>query len=278
VAEEGIPYLEDPMNTSPRFLRARLRHDLLPLLSAHSPGFAEEMLAIAERAATWRREVERLLDVCGLQRSADGHRLTVPVQVLEQTTEGGRAVLWPAICARIGVTLDANGTRAAVRFTTSQRRGAHIEVKGGALILRRCEARGEVFEVRRRAPARETPSAWDGLSDALPPRFGRWRFRRLGVEPFAADAWSMALPAGAPVVVRTWAAGDRIRTTSAPAGRRVTRYFSESRVPVPDRPSWPIVLVNDEPAWVPGVCRALAAPSRPGRSDLIWYRCEREFD
>lgn len=280
VADERIPYLEDPMNTDRRLQRVRVRHDLLPMLTEARPSFAAEWLSLAEQAAQWRRDVDRFLDQQGLQVSADGTQATIPSHVLDDTTPEGRAVLWPAICARAGVTLDAAGTHAAVRFTTTRRRGAQLPLAGGALLLRRREASHEVFDVRRQAPAPGPAFAWQGTSDALPPRFGRWRFRRLGVgaSPSGGDPWTMALPSGHPVVVRAWAAGDRIVTMGAPAGRRVTRYFSESRIPVPDRPSWPIVLIADEPVWVPGVCCAAAAPSRPGRSDLIWYRCERERD
>lgn len=278
VESEALLYLEDPMNASLRFLRGRVRHEWLPSFAQTTPGFAEAMLALGERAAAWRRDVEHLLDASGIAVHASGGRLTVPARVLEQTTDGGRAVLWPAICARVGVTLDANGTRAAVGFTMSQRRGAHITLAGGATIERRHDGRGDLFEVRRAASHVAMWSVYEGPSDALPPRFGRWRFRRLGVEPLAHDAWCIGLPAGTPVVVRPWTEGDRIRTAGAPAGRRVTRYFTESRVPVLDRPSWPVILVAGEPVWIPGVCRGLAAPSRPGRPELIWYRCEREFD
>lgn len=278
VESEGLPYLEDPMNASFRYLRGRVRHQLLPALEAASPGFAQDMLAIGERAAAWRRDVERFLDASGVSVQADGTRCVVLARVLEQTTEAGRGVLWPAICARAGVTLDAHGTRAAVRFTTAGRCGAHITLAGGATISRRRDARGEVFEVRRIAAPAVVAAPFVGLADALPPRFGRWRFRRLGVEPLAGDLWCIGLPADTPVVVRWWHEGDRVRTAGAPAGRRVTRYFTESRIPVLDRPTWPVLLVGHELAWIPGVCRGLAAPSRPGRSDLIWYRCEREFD
>jgi tRNA(Ile)-lysidine synthase len=277
VASEGLPFLDDPTNASLRFLRGRVRHELLPALERVSPGFAESMLALGERAAAWRRDVERYLDDCGVVVSPDGLRCTVSARVLDQTTVEGRGVLWPAICARAGVTLDASGTRAAVRFTTSRRLGAHIMLAGGGTIARHRDARGDLFEVRRTAVPRG-PLVFEGQTDALPPRFGRWRFRRLGVEPLASDAWSIGLPAGRPTVIRPWAEGDRIRTAGAPAGRRVTRYFSESRVPVLDRPTWPVLLVDGEPVWIPGVCRGLAAPSRPGRPELIWYRCEREFD
>ena len=278
VESESLPYLEDPMNASLNFLRGRVRHEVLPVFEHHAPGFGEAMLAIGERAAQWRREVEALVDASAVQVNAEGTRASIPARVLEQTTDAGRGVLWPAICARVGVTLDANGTRAAVRFTTSDRAGAHITLAGGATIARRRDQRGDVFEVRR-APTRDTSwSVFEGVASALPSRCGRWRFRRLGVEPLAKDAWCIGLPADTPVVVRPWHPGDRIKTPGAPAGRRVTRYFTESRVSVLERPEWPVLLVAGEPVWIPGVCRGLAAPSRPGRPELIWYRCEREFD
>lgn len=275
--DEGIPYLEDPMNADLAYTRARLRHRLLPMLVEASEGFADEMLALGDQAASWRREVDQYLDANGVAAASDGRRLVVRASLLTETTPDGQAILWPAICARAGITLDARGTQAAVRFTTSARRGAHIELAGGVVILCRGDARGTVFEVRRGGVA-APGGVWSGPASSLPGRWGRFRIRRLGVEPLASDAWSIGLPVSASVVIRPWQEGDRIQSHGAPAGRRVTRYFSESRVPVPDRSEWPVLLVEDEVAWVPGVCRGLAAPSRPGRSELIWYRCEPEFD
>lgn len=277
VAEERIPYLEDPMNATLAFTRARLRHDVLPMLIAASEGFADDMLAISDRAASWRRELDQFLDAHGVAPAVDGRRLVIPASLLTETTPAGQAVLWPALCARVGITLDARGTQAAVRFSNTVRRGAHIELAGGVVILCRGDARGTLFEVRR-AGTCSRGERWIGSASALPSRWGRFRLRRLGVEPLASDAWSIGLPVSAAVAIRPWQEGDRIRTRGAPAGRRVTRYLSESRVPVPDRSEWPVLLVDDEVAWVPGVCRGVAAPSRPGRSELIWYRCEPEFD
>lgn len=286
---EKVAYLEDPMNVSRAFLRARVRHELLPALEAATPGFAHEMLALADQAASWRRDVERLVDAIGVTVSPSCARVSCPAAALEVTSREGRGVLWPAICARAGVTLNAKGTRELVQFTTAGRRGATVRVSGGAIVLRRAASTGEPlgdrFEVRRLPRARplHEPRSWLGISDTLPPRFGRFRWRSLHTAPPPAngaqpDLWIMGLPRGEQVALRFWTAGDRIRTGGAPAGRRVTRYFSEAHVPALDRPCWPVVLVNNEPVWVPGVCRGLAAPSRPGWPEVIWYRCEPEFD
>ncbi len=278
--QEKVPFLEDPMNASPAFLRSRLRHELLPALEAATPGFGEEMLATAERAAAWRRDVEALVDASGIVVSASGDRVSVPATAFSDTSPSGHGVLWPAICARAGVTLDARGTRELVRFTTAGRVGSSVMVSGGGVILRRAalpdETRGERFEVRRTPQSLRGDGlkGWKGTGGALPPRFARFRLRRLLEAPATDSAWVMGLPRTLPVELRVWSAGDRILKAGAQAGRRVTRYFSEARVPALDRPGWPVVLVDNELVWVPGVCRGLAAPSRPGWSELIWYRCD----
>lgn len=277
VNEEAIEWVQDPTNASPRYLRGRVRHQLLPALEAAAPSIGTDLLALAERAAAWRRDLDAWLAAVGLEVTSEGTRATLPAAVLERTTPEGQAVVWAALCAHAGVVLDAHGTRAVLRFTSTRRRGAAIPLAGGATVLRRGEGASDhdVFEVRRAQPERGA-LAWSGAVDALPARVGGWRFRRLGTAPDAHDGWSAALPKGAPVVVRAWAPGDRIRTAGAPAGRRVARYLSEARVPALDRPQWPVVVVDNEVSWVPGVCRSGAAPSRSGRPELIWFRCERE--
>jgi hypothetical protein len=140
-----------------------VRHELLPALEAAAPGFSDGMLAIADQAASWRREVERFVDAIGVDAiggevAPSLERVSCPADALERTSVEGRGVLWPAICARAGVTLDAKGTRELVKFTTAGRRGSSIRVSGGALVLRRGatpgEGAGDRFEVRRMSPPR----------------------------------------------------------------------------------------------------------------------------
>ncbi|MEQ1693858.1 MAG: tRNA lysidine(34) synthetase TilS, partial [Gemmatimonas sp.] len=192
-----------------------------------------------------------------------------------------RAVLWPACFARLGVVLDARGTQELVRFNMSRRRGAYVALAGGAVAMRVGERNAESFELRRRAFAITPEWDWSGGAGLVPSRLGQWRFRRLASADErggANDHAVFGLPVGALVTIRSWRAGDRIRTAGAPAGRRVTRYFSDAHVPALDRSGWPVVLVGDALLCVPGLCRSVAAPHRPGTPDSIWYRCEREPD
>jgi tRNA(Ile)-lysidine synthase len=50
--EHRVPHVDDPSNHNPRFLRVRVRHELLPLLRELSPGIIEHLCNIADEL-TW---------------------------------------------------------------------------------------------------------------------------------------------------------------------------------------------------------------------------------
>jgi tRNA(Ile)-lysidine synthase len=54
----GLPHAHDPSNRDPRYLRARVRHQLLPLLEQENPRLSEHLAALSEDA----REVAQLLE------------------------------------------------------------------------------------------------------------------------------------------------------------------------------------------------------------------------
>ncbi len=280
VVAEGVPYLDDPANADRRHQRVRLRIDLLPAIERVDPGFGAAMRDLGERAAAWRRDADALAARLPWRQVAAG-TWQLPRDAVAGWTEEMLAVVWPALLAPLGVTLTGDGTRRLLRFTIGHARAGELRLPGGVVVVRA----GAVFEVRlpeatavrdaaRRAAARSCVAgatlAWPG-----------WRFHRVAAP--ACDATSLAdcslaaFPEGAALEVRSWQPGDRIATPRMEAGRRISRYLSEAGVPRRDRSGWPVVLADGEVAWVPGICRGLAAPHRSGRSDLIWYRSEREF-
>lgn len=287
---ERVPFVDDPTNHTHRYFRSRVRLDLLPALERVHPGFSGEMLELGDRAARLRKVVEAFVADFDIRAAPDGappDAIMFPVEALAGIAEEGLAVLWPALMARSGVALNRRGTGALVRFTARSRTGHALELAGKSSVVRVRIGDTEFFELRpgsdlrsalraggwtRSAPALVSPS-----SAALPRRFGQWRFTPVtGVQQADAEHWLMPIPDGVRCDVRAFRFGDRIITAGAPAGRRVARYLSEAHVPAVDRPHWPVVLIGEEIVWVPGVCRSFAAPNRPGRPAVTWYRCERE--
>jgi tRNA(Ile)-lysidine synthase len=281
----AVRWVEDPGNASPRHLRNRLRHALLPALEAARPGTRRWLLTLGREAAAWRAEAEALAAAIPVTRGADG-ALHVALPGLAGYDAEGLAVVWPALAARGGVRLDRRGTARLVAFTIrvaaeATAVGAGIPLAGGVEVVVRRGPRvpggraAETELVLRRSAAvgRRVPAVPGPVRLADGVQLGAWRFRA-GGEAVGA-LWSARLPADRPLVVRAWRPGDRIRAAGrggvGGAARRVKRYLAEARIPGSERPRWPVVVAScgeagaagEEVLWVPGVCRSDAATDRP---------------
>lgn len=130
-----LRFVEDPSNASTRFLRNRVRRELLPALELAAPGFAGEMLALSKRAALWRASVEALVDSL-VSTHHSPRAIVVPASAVAGFRAGELAVVWPAIAGRVGVSLDWRGTERLVAFTASGRPGGRMPLSGGAQVHR----------------------------------------------------------------------------------------------------------------------------------------------
>lgn len=135
--ERGVPFIEDPSNRSRAHLRNRVRLDFLPAVAQVRPNFAPEMLRIARRAAEWREAVDAIVDAFPVER-LNGRTLRVAGDSLRAYDADALQILWPAIAARVGVTMDRRGTERAAAFTMNAAggRGRVIQVSGGVEIER----------------------------------------------------------------------------------------------------------------------------------------------
>jgi tRNA(Ile)-lysidine synthase len=263
---QGLAWIEDPSNDSRRFLRNRVRHDLLPAMRRVQPGIEEDLLKVARRAARWRVEVEAAAGEVVLAQSNNGETsLDVAAQALTSYSLGQLSVLWPALAARIGVTLDRRGTARLAAFTASGRVGARIQLSGGWQVVR---ARDR-FELRHGGPDAPTVSP---IGAAGVVGWGSWSFRPSDGR-VRSDVWSAWLPTDLPVRVRVWQAGDAMSVQSGSPARKVKELLSDAGVTGYERARWPVVLAGDQIVWIPGVSRSDAATERSGRPGLA-FLCE----
>jgi tRNA(Ile)-lysidine synthase len=260
-AREKLEWVEDPGNARPDHLRNRIRHHLLPALTRVRPALGDELLALSARAAELRAEVDALIDrdfALECQKGA----VRVAREALCAYGAESLALLWPAVAARAGVTLDRRGTDRLVSFTISERGGARIQLSGG---FEAALHRGSII-VRRAAT--NPPGAALTLQGAV--SLGHFRFH--ASEEDVVSLWSAKLPAQKKLTVRSWNPGDRM----VPAGgdaRRVKGLLRDAGIDAASRIAWPVVLADDEIVWVPGVRRSAAASARSGRP-VVTYHCE----
>lgn len=137
-ATSGVEWIDDPTNVDRRYARNRIRHDLLPALRRASPSIDGDLLAIGERAAAWRHELESVIDArLRFVADPDAGTLDVPRESLAGHSPDALGILWPALLARVGLAADRRGTRRLVAFTTEGSTGQRIQLSGGWTVYRR---------------------------------------------------------------------------------------------------------------------------------------------
>lgn len=270
--DNAVEWLEDPTNRSPRFLRNRVRRDLLPALRRVRPTVDEELLSLAKCAAVWRRDLAALVDggigYAVAKDECSKPMLDVAAEDLVGYSGPMLGSVWPELASRIGVTLDARGTRRASEFTISSRVGGRIQLSGGWELIRS----RTTYELRAMPAGKGPPIDSAPLQVSLV--WDRWSFRTCEREG-ARDPWTAALPADRPLAVRAWRPGDRLTITrdGRLIARKVKYFLSDAGISGHIRPRWPVVVTGDEIVWIPGVRRSDAATARSGRP-VVTYVCD----
>jgi tRNA(Ile)-lysidine synthase len=265
-AKMRIRHFADPTNASRAYLRNRIRLDIMPALLSADPALRGELLDIGRRAARWRVELERMVgDMLPPLRGGGRSETRVASAPLQELTSQSLAVVWPVIAARVGVALDRRGIARLVELTERGRIGSAVQISGGWQVRRL----DEEFELTRG----DHPLPGDAELDALAVvEWGEWSFR---AAPDDGSSWSATLPAGRSCVVRSWAPGDRMRVGGG-TFRKVKRLLSDAGIRGSRRVGWPVVLVDGEIRWIPGVGRSDAATERSGRPGVSFH-CDRGY-
>jgi tRNA(Ile)-lysidine synthase len=144
-ARVGIPFVDDPSNSDPVYLRNRLRADFIAAAERARPGFREELVAVGRRAAAWRAQLAELVDGMGARRTGDA--VVVGAEPLVSLTPEGLAVVWPEVAGRAGFVLDRRGVERLAAWTVRARPGQRIPLSGGVA----AERTARTFVVRRGA-------------------------------------------------------------------------------------------------------------------------------
>lgn len=261
-----LAWIDDPSNASTRYLRNRLRRDLLPALRRARPSIDDELLSSARDAAGWRDDVEAFVgEHVVTRRIGENAGLDVDASSLAGYSGDGLSILWPAIVARVGLALDRRGTARLAAFTGQCRVGSRVQLSGGWEVVRSRDA----FQLRAsgHGQSAEAPLV---LSSTL--NWGAWTFRPATSED-GADSWSAWLPVDRPLVVRPWQPGDAMADRAGKPARKVKHFLSDGGVTGHERAGWPVVLAGDQIVWIPGIRRGDAATARPGRPGLAFV-CE----
>jgi tRNA(Ile)-lysidine synthase len=267
-----LPALADPTNADRRFLRNRIRHELIPLLERdYQPGaraLLHRSAEILRDEEDWLQDLIRpLLDQAVTARRPG--RITLAAEAL--------AGLAPAAQRRV--------VRAGLRLLRDDlRRIAFVHIEEILSLVKRTGDGGPLhlpagLRVRRRGDGIEMGCGEAGRGRERPPKgFGDYSYDMAGcgvvrvaetgdcialseigpgtaIDPAAAGPLIAFLDGSAiafPVVVRNVRAGDRFSPLGAGGTQKLKKFFIDNKVPRDQRRRCPLLVSRGRILWVAG--------------------------
>jgi len=241
---------EDESNLDHRFLRNRLRHELLPLLEReYNPKIRRLLNDFADTSRAeedyWRELADReaASRTNPSQFSIDGFAqlpLALQRRVLKRFAESE------------GVTLDFAHVEKLRRCALGELTRA--ELPGGRVVVRRRAS------LQWLAAVRETAAAyWYTLP--VPGEIQIPELRLTLRAEIVPERFAHELPpeellnpdlVGGELVVRNWRPGDRYWPAHSRSEEKLKRLFAEKHIAAEQRPQWPVAVHEDEIVWVRG--------------------------
>jgi len=253
----GLPWVEDASNDDPRFLRNRLRHEVLPLLRRRvNPEVDDALLRLAGQARLAAAHLGAESAALLAAAAAEGEG----AWRLAELRAAPPAVRGPALARR------------ARRWAPERAAACHVEALErlvaagvGAVDLpggRAVAAAGDL----RLAVAGDPPSSPPAVDfalgvpgRALDPEAGLEFATRIAPPPadVRVDPARRALLDADRVGVgrlgiRRRRPGDRFWPLGAPGSRSLKRFLIDRKVPRAQRAAVPIVTLDDRPVWIVG--------------------------
>jgi tRNA(Ile)-lysidine synthase len=274
--EVGLPWLEDPSNRDLRFLRNRVRHQILPVVADACEGDVVTSLTRVGRLAratidTVDRLAEAELDRLG---TVEADAITLSRAAIAALPAPVAAELLREAASRVGgrASLRAWGHRGLARVLAAPAPRRPFRL-GGVIV----EVSGDRVRVGARATVPLEAYALDVPGRVEVPEIGRALEARL--VPAAGyvvprDAAGVAFDAAAlprRLMIRARRRGDRFRPFGA-GERRLKTFLIDAKVPRWERARLPLVDAGGEIIWVVGVRRAAVAPVTPATRDVMELR------
>lgn len=275
LAQRGMQAIEDSSNRDTRYLRNRVRHELLPYLGSYNPRVREALWRTAEVLRADKYALEHLSAGAwkGIVSDQGAGFLALKWQELSsQPPEVQRYLLRRAIQhLRPGLhDVDYAAILRAVRFIQQAQPGAQSDLCAGLRLLREADI---VWLASWEAdlPLSNWPQLSEGLALALElpgaiQLAHGWRLEaelvdnadearehaQNNTDPY--QAWLDREQLEAPLQVRSRRPGERIRPLGM-GGRsiKLSDLMINARLPERARRNWPIVISGGQVAWIPGL-------------------------
>ncbi|HDR16449.1 MAG TPA: tRNA lysidine(34) synthetase TilS [Desulfobacteraceae bacterium] len=257
LAARGLDYMLDSSNTGTRYLRNRIRSELMPLLKKYQPRLVERLANTADiirgddeclesMAVSWidrhgllhqtrqqipisrwrqlhpalrMRVLREFINKAGSLRKIDTRHLKAIERLAASSSPQG-VINLPG-----GMTAQRSYDKLLITRETFQQNPFRYEIKGpGTFVITDIGLKIDIQEQPRAGPPAETPNQADFDMDIL----------------------------SFPLVLRSFRSGDRFVPLGMQGSKKVKAFFIDIKLPSPERATTPILTSGGRIAWVCG--------------------------
>jgi tRNA(Ile)-lysidine synthase len=273
--EIGAAYVTDSSNLSATFLRNRVRLELIPSLER---AWAPDVRARLVELATDMRALDDL--VRGLAK-AELERATRADGALDI---GGFASLAPGLRVPVLREFAARSLGSLRRFERTHwvameklcvegPPNGEVHLPGGVRLARAYSSLRFTSARRDRDVEFRVRLAVDHVTEIVQAGFA-FETSVVALEEAHNPAGHLsalfdASHAAGQLIARNFRPGDRIRPLGIAGTRKIKEVFIDRKVPRPRRANYPVVTLDDEIVWVPGLARARSALVTPKTTRVL---------
>jgi tRNA(Ile)-lysidine synthase len=273
----GLIWREDGSNSDTRFMRNRIRHELLPLLETFNPEIIQALNQTAEALAADEEVLEGLTSRA-FARTAESGCSSVSIDLPKLFLEP--ALLRKRLYRTAVGAVKGDLKRISFMHLTDMERlvlsgkpNGEINLPGGIRVVR--DYSSLVFTALEEDPFSDFDELsiaacgnyhlpCGGLISVSPAR----DLERVGKDILSLDSGELPFP----WVVRYFRKGDRFRPLGLDGSKKLKDLFIDRKIPLRERARNPLLVCRDEIIWVCGVQPAERTRAAAGGRELKMLR------
>ena len=249
--ENGLHHREDSTNAQTKYLRNKIRHNIVPLFREISPRFdttmQENMLRLGQAAELIRSLAERLWR--DHVEEGEGTE-AIPLDITAGYSPS--EYLLYEMLRKYGfdystveeITAAHAAGHTGRQFFSPSRRAV---LDRGKLLLTPLPVRSETAVAEIPAPESSVIFGETSYSCSLPDRLPK----SFGPDP--RTAWFDADKLTFPLQIRLWRPGDRFYPLGMKQAKKVSDYLTDCKMPLPQKERQQVVLSGEEIVWLTGL-------------------------
>lgn len=281
-AVNQVPHVEDESNQDDRFSRNYLRHHVVPRLRHLQP----EIGALTARLTGLLQDDDDYLTAAAqaLKEQAVAARGDGLFQVHCETFNAAHVSLQRRLIhILLNCFASAGWTQrhleAVRQLAGASETGSSLQLPRGIHVWRSYESLYIGYSSRCSAVAEPSTIHWNPAENhrlTLDVPLARWRFFAVFTRPWddlpasRKGLWRLCLPAGTALEVSVGLpTAVRVRPLGLNGSKKLQDIYTDKKVPRSFRSQWPIVTVNGEVVWLPGLVRTEVQTVQAADRDML---------